>query len=160
MILVVYYYFALFDIRNTNLKCIKQESFNENIPCGSRVMRISLTDHDWADWYSTKPRHRFAYQCLDNFKMYRYAKFDQNIPFDSRVMSIWPWPAGLILGKPLPFCIPVTGQCKNKASMQNLIQIYHAVQELWAFSLTGHNWLKWCSANPLPWKKAVTYYLG
>ena len=23
---------------------------------------------------------RFAYQCFDNYKMYKYAKFDQNIP--------------------------------------------------------------------------------
>ena len=30
----------------------------------------------------------------------------------------------------------------------SLIQIYDAVQELWAFSLTDHNRLKWCTANP------------
>ena len=33
---------------------------------------------------------RFACQCLDNVKMYKYAKFDQNIPGSSRViMSIF-----------------------------------------------------------------------
>ena len=31
--------------------------------------------------------------------------------------------------------------------MQNLIQIYHAVQELWAFSLNDHDWPDWCSAK-------------
>ena len=28
---------------------------------------------------SAKPRHRLAYQWLDNVKMYKYAKFDSNI---------------------------------------------------------------------------------
>ena len=44
-----------------------------------------------------KPRHRFAYQCLHNVKMYKYAKFDKNIPCGSRVMSVFtnrPRPAG------------------------------------------------------------------
>ena len=31
--------------------------------------------------------------------------------------------------------------------MQNLIQIYHVVQELWAFSLTYHRRPDWCSAE-------------
>ena len=32
-----------------------------------------FTDLDRPDWCSAKPRHRFAYQCLDNVKMYKYA---------------------------------------------------------------------------------------
>ena len=44
--------------------------------------------------------------------------------------------------------------------MQNLIQMYHAVQVFWAFSLTEHNWLKWCSANPRPSKKAIAHAKG
>ena len=34
-----------------------------------------------------KPSQGFAYLCLDNVKMYLYAKFDLNIPCGSRVMS-------------------------------------------------------------------------
>ena len=37
--------------------------------------------HTW------KPQHRFAYQCLDNIKMYKYAKIDQNISCGSRVID-------------------------------------------------------------------------
>ena len=33
-------------------------------------------------------------------------------------------------------------------SMQNMIKIYHAVQELWAFSLTDHCRPAGCSAKP------------
>ena len=33
-------------------------------------------------------------------------------------------------------------------SMTNLIKIYRAVQELWAFSLKDLDWPKCCSANP------------
>ena len=32
--------------------------------------------------------------------------------------------------------------------MQNLIKIYHVVQELWAFSLTDHDRPDWCSTKP------------
>ena len=40
-------------------------------------------------------------------------------------------------------------------TMLNLIQIYHAVQELWAFSLTDHNPLEWWSANTRPLKRLL-----
>ena len=39
--------------------------------------------------------------------------------------------------------------------IQNLIQIYHVVQELWAISLNDHNLLKWCSAYPCPSKRLL-----
>ena len=45
----------------------------------------------------------------------------------------------------------MAGQYLNK-HVCNLIQIYHVVQELWAFSLTDHDWLDRCSAKPRPWK--------
>ena len=37
----------------------------------------------------TNTCHRFAYQFLENVKMYKYAKFDQNIWCNSRIMSIF-----------------------------------------------------------------------
>ena len=49
----------------------KLAKFDQTILCGSIVMSILLTDHNWRD-----------------VKMYKYAKFDQNIPYGSRVMSI------------------------------------------------------------------------
>ena len=56
--------------------------------------------------------------CLDNVKMYRYAKFDQNIPGGSIVMSIFtkrPRPAESMPSEaPSPFSIPVAVQCKYK----------------------------------------------
>ena len=33
-----------------------------------------------------KPRHCFAYQCLGNVIMYKYAKFDKNVTCGSRVI--------------------------------------------------------------------------
>ena len=75
---------------------------------------FSLTDQDQLNWCSTKPHHCFAYQCLENIKIYKHAN-DQNI---YRVMSIFtngPLMAKLMLGKAWsPFCIPVSGQCYNK----------------------------------------------
>ena len=73
-----------------------------NIPCGSRVMTISLKDLDRPKWCSSYPCHRFAYQWLDNIKINKYAKFDPNIQCGSWVMSIftiWPQQAGLMLSK-------------------------------------------------------------
>ena len=43
----------------------------------------------------------------------------------------------------------------KQISMQNLIQIYHMVQELWAFLLTDDNRLDRCSAKPRPSKKLL-----
>ena len=53
------------------------------------LLAFSLTDHDQLDLCSAKPCHRFAYQYLDNVKMYKQAEFDPNIPSGSRVMSIF-----------------------------------------------------------------------
>ena len=53
----------------------------------------------------------------------------------------------------------MVGQCLNK-HVCNLIQIYHVVQELWAFSLTDHACLDWCSANPGPRKKVFMHASG
>ena len=46
------------------------------------VQELWASDHDRMDKRSTKPHHRFAYQCLSNVK-----KLDQNIPCRARVMS-------------------------------------------------------------------------
>ena len=63
------------------------------------------TDHDRPGCCSAKPRLCFAYQCLDNVKMYMYEIFDQNIPCGPRVMGVFtnrPRPDGCS-GKPRPF---------------------------------------------------------
>ena len=53
--------------------------------------------------------------CLDNVKMYKYAKFDQNIWCGSRATSIFtkkPWPAKMMLGTASPSVfILVAAQC-------------------------------------------------
>ena len=81
----------------------------------------------------------------------------------SRIMSIFtkrPWPAKIMLGKPSsPICLPVT-KIKN---MQNLIQIYHVDQELWAFSLTDYNLLKlintFSNGNSSHFMQTISLYL-
>ena len=48
------------------------------------------------------PRHRFAYQWLDNVELNEYAQFDSNMAFVSRIIRIstnWPRLAGLVLSK-------------------------------------------------------------
>ena len=52
--------------------------------------------------FSQQPRHRFAYEWLDNVKINKYVKFDPNIPCGSKVINTltdWPRPAGLMLSK-------------------------------------------------------------
>ena len=90
------------------------------------------------DWFSIR-----VFECVN-----QYAKFDPNIhvPFGSRVMSIftnWPRAAGLMLRKASSIekkmlRMPVVRQCWHAYVCKNLIQIYHAVQELWPFSLTAN----------------------
>ena len=61
-----------------------------------------------------EPRHRFAYQWLDNVKTHKYAKFEPYAPRSSRGMSIFTkrvQMAKKMLGETSsPFCIPVAGQ--------------------------------------------------
>ena len=61
-----------------------------------------------------RPEKSFAYQFLDNVKMYKYKKFDHNMPCGSRIMSIFtkrPRPAEMVLGEASsPFCIPMARQ--------------------------------------------------
>ena len=85
-----------------------------------------------------EPRRRFAYQCLEDAKMFKYArKFDRNIPCSSRVMSVSITDQGRPAG-----CSaktrgrgPVLHTSDQKMlkciSKQNLIKIlYHVVHEL------------------------------
>ena len=62
---------------------------------------------------SCKDQKIFAYQCLENVTLYKYANFYQNIPCSFRVMNIFtkrPRQAKMKLGKTSPqFCIPVAG---------------------------------------------------
>ena len=66
----------------------KYAKFDQNI-LAMAVQGFSLKDLDQSDRCSAKSRHRFAYQWLDNVKMYKKAKCDPNIPVGSRVMSIF-----------------------------------------------------------------------
>ena len=84
--------------------------------------------------FSQQPRHRFAYQWLDNLK--KNMPFDPNILCGSTVMSIFtdhdqsesysakPCPSKKVVmhasGYTMLTCI----------RMQNVIKIYHVVQEL------------------------------
>ena len=108
----------------------------------SRVMSIFTFDRP--KWYSVKPRHRFAYQWLDNLKINKYAKVDANIY--CVVQGLWAFSLtdhdrpDWCSAKPHPskknlLRMPVVRQC-----WQNLIKIYRVVQELWAFSLTAYGW--------------------
>ena len=83
-------------------------------------------------------------QRLDNVKMYKYAKFEQNLPFGSRVMSVFKGYELTTTGRTdaQQSLVPVShtrGSAMLKCiSKQSLIKIYHAAQELSAFSLTDH----------------------
>ena len=71
-----------------NVKMYKYATFYQNVPCGSRVMNISLKDFNRLDRCSAMPHYQFAYQWLDNVRIYWYAKLDPYIPCGLRVMSI------------------------------------------------------------------------
>ena len=75
-----------------NVKMYKYAKFDQNIPCGLTVMSIFTKRPRRTKMMlgkMMKPRHRFAYQCLDNVKIKKYAKFDLNTPCGSRVMSMF-----------------------------------------------------------------------
>ena len=113
---------------------------------------FSLKELDRPKWCSTKPRHRFAWQWLDNVKIHKYTKFEANIPWGSRVMSIFTkraWPVKMMLGEASSPFLHGSGWTMLKyISIQNLKWLYHGVQELWAFSLKELDRPKWCSAKP------------
>ena len=67
------------------LKCIGMQNL---IKVYHVVQELWAYDHDLQGLSSAKLCHRFAYQYLDNVKMYKYAKLDRNIWFGSRVMNI------------------------------------------------------------------------
>ena len=71
-----------------NVKMYNYTKFDQNIPCGSRVMSIFTQRSRPAKMMLNEASSSFAYQCLDNVKMYKYAKFNLNIPCRSRAMSI------------------------------------------------------------------------
>ena len=64
------------------LKCISKQNLIKLYFVVQELLAFSVTDHDRPDWCSAKPRHRFAYQCQGNVKMYKFmcAKVDQNMP--------------------------------------------------------------------------------
>ena len=101
-----------------NVKINKYAKFDPNITIwfkSDHQWAFSLTDPDPPDGFLAKDRHRFTKQCLDNVKMYNYAKFDQTIRCSLGVMSIFtkiPQKAEIMLREASsPFCIPVAEQC-------------------------------------------------
>ena len=82
--------------------------------------------------FSYKPRHRFAYQWMDNLKINKYAKFYHNIPCGSIVISIYnnrtDAQQSLLHQKRLSR-MPVVRQCYQAyVKIQNLLKIYHEVK--------------------------------
>ena len=53
------------------------------------VQELRASDQDLPDLFLEKPFNHFAYQCLNNVQMYKYATFDQNLWCGSKVMSIF-----------------------------------------------------------------------
>ena len=62
--------------------------FDQNIPCGSRVMNIFIKCYGTKKNLSIK-KCGFASQWLGNDNMHDYAKLEQNIPCGSRAMNIF-----------------------------------------------------------------------
>ena len=84
----------------------KYANFGKNITYGLRVLSIFTNRPRPVVLMLSKPRHRYAYQYLDNVELYKYAKFGKNIPYGSRVLSIFtnrPRPVGLMLSKASSF---------------------------------------------------------
>ena len=100
---------------------------------------FSLADPNIFNWCSAKPRplkKTYVWQSIDNVEMYKNAKFYQNIPCGSRVISVYTKrarPVKMMLGKASSlFWIDSGWTTLKYISIQNLKQIYHGVQELWA----------------------------
>ena len=102
-------------------------------------------------WEVIRVLYAPAYQCLDNIKMYKYAKFDQDMPRGLREMSIftnWPRPAELVLStaSSIEKCCYA---CQWLAYVCKIwLECTLCVQELWAFSLTANRWTGSRSVKP------------
>ena len=69
-----------------NVKMFKYAKFYQQIQCCPRVMSILPKSPQPAEMMT--PRHRFAYQWLDNVELNEYAQFDSNMAFVSRIIRI------------------------------------------------------------------------
>ena len=132
-----------FDTKSLKYSCYCIFSFNIVFVMFGSFLRFK---------FSHQPRQRLAYQWVDNVATNKYAKFDSNIPRGSRVISIytyltrtgqtWPETAKLMLSKASSVkkdVMPVSDKTMSTyIRIQNLIQLYHVVQELWAISLTAN----------------------
>ena len=105
---------------STILKCISMYNLIKIYDAAEELWAFSLKYLDWPKRCSAKPRHRFAYQRLDNVKIDIYAKFDSIIPCGSRVMSIFTncqQRAEMMLSKPsslkMKFSMPVFRKCRH-----------------------------------------------
>ena len=87
----------------------KYRKFEQNIPCGPRVMSVFTI--------RARPSKFLVFCILDNVKIHKYRKFERNAPHGSRVMSIFTKrarPAKIMLGEASSlFFLPVAGQCLN-----------------------------------------------
>ena len=72
----------------TILKYISIQNFKQIYHGVQELWAFSLQELDRPKWCSAKPRHRFAWQWMDNVKVH-YTKFEVNMLRGSRVMSIF-----------------------------------------------------------------------
>ena len=60
-----------------SVKCKSMQNLIKNIPWRSRVVSIFTKIPRPAEIILGEPHHRFGYQKLDNFKIYKYVKYHQ-----------------------------------------------------------------------------------
>ena len=117
--------------------------FDPNIPCGSRVMSILLTEYDQLDRCSTKPppskrllwTNVYMLQPCGYLTSWLSCMWCFLVFLSLSLMVSW-IRCGIWLYGFLIFAIFLTFTLCIR--MKSLIKIYRAVQELWAFSLTGN----------------------
>ena len=73
--------FAYHRLDKVKIKKKNNAKFDPNVPCGSKVMNISLTDHNSLKYCSAYPRPSIKDVHGKNVDMHLYAKFDQIIYF-------------------------------------------------------------------------------
>ena len=115
----------------------------------SQMLKVQQIKMVYLHWYLLQAMKTLIRLPLTTIQFKSYEHFSER-----------PRPAKMMLREASsPVCTPGWTMFKC-ISMQNLIQIYHVVQELWALSLTDHDQTNWCLTKPRPSKKAVTRASG
>ena len=81
--------FVLYTSVKTIKNCISKQNLMKIFHAVHDFRACSLKELNRPKFCSAKPRHRSAYQGLENVKIHKYIKFDPNIPHGSSVMSIF-----------------------------------------------------------------------